>query len=190
MAEMPELLAAAADRAAGVVRNVDENRLAAPTPCAEYDVRTLINHLLGVLHMFEAIGRKEEAPDDTLTRDYMRGDWKAVFEEQAKRLLAVWEDPRAYEGLTPGGFPALVGAQMVLGDLVLHGWDLARATGQDFDVREETAGVLCDFAAMMGDRGREAGVFGEPVPVPDDAPAFEKALGLSGRDPRWMPITD
>jgi uncharacterized protein (TIGR03086 family) len=153
-------------------------------------VRALINHLLGVLHMFEAIGRKEKAPDDMLTRDYMRGDWRAAFEEQAKRLLAAWEDPRAYEGKTPGGFPAALGARMVLGDLVVHGWDLATATGQGFEADEEAARLLCEFAESMGDQARKGGVFGEPVPVPDDATTFEKALGLTGRDPRWTPITD
>jgi uncharacterized protein (TIGR03086 family) len=75
----------------------------------------------------------------------------------------------------------------MLGELVIHGWDLAMATGQAFpcppDAAEATRRVLADMAPM----GRSYGIFAAEVPVPESASALDRALALSGREPAWRP---
>lgn len=79
---------------------------------------------------------------------------------------------------------------VALDELVLHGWDLAVATGQAFDPGEDAVAAVLGFTESMsapGDEESRQGLFGPVVAVPQDAPAFERALGFSGRDPRWHP---
>ena len=108
-------------------------------------------------------------------------------------LADAWSKPSAWEGMTEAGgttMPAEVTGVVALDDVVLHGWDLARATGQEF--RCDPA----DAEAVLGFTGRSAqpeqaamrtGLFGPVVPVADDAPTLDRALGFAGRDPAWSP---
>jgi uncharacterized protein (TIGR03086 family) len=79
---------------------------------------------------------------------------------------------------------------VALDEVVLHGWDLARATGQAFDVEPRLLDVVHGFvqqAASPEFESQRDGLFGPVVPVPDDAPLLDRVLGLSGRDPGWSP---
>jgi uncharacterized protein (TIGR03086 family) len=73
-------------------------------------------------------------------------------------------------------------------ELVIHGWDLARATGQPYEP-DPAALQLCHglLLAAADDPSRGDGIFGPVVPVPEDAPLLDRAVGLSGRDPGWTP---
>ncbi|WP_405778187.1 TIGR03086 family metal-binding protein [Streptomyces sp. NBC_00859] len=180
-----DLLAAAARQALPVVRGIEDGQLTDRTPCAEYDVRALLNHLIHVLVNFQALATRESA-DFTAEPEYMAGDWRRRFGEETDALVAAWAAPGAEEG-TAGAMnlPARTVGHMVLGDLTVHAWDLARATGQDFApepaVVEEVSPALADMAPMA----RAGGVFGEPVPVAAGAPEFDRVLALTGRDPHW-----
>ena len=73
---------------------------------------------------------------------------------------------------------------------MLHGWDLARATGQRYECDPVSTQIVLDFvtqAARPDQAQLRTGLFGPVVPVPPDAPAFDRALGLAGRDPAWSP---
>jgi uncharacterized protein (TIGR03086 family) len=83
--------------------------------------------------------------------------------------------------------PAPAVATMLASDLVIHGWDLARATGQDFRCDDAVADMIHRFVADTAAQGRGMGLYAEPVPVADGAPALDRTLGLSGRDPQWTP---
>jgi uncharacterized protein (TIGR03086 family) len=83
------------------------------------------------------------------------------------------------------GLPMATLGQMYLVDLVVHGWELARATGQPYEPEPETVSRALDFTDQMVEMGRQRGAFGPPVPVPDDAPALDRLLGIVGRDPAW-----
>ena len=76
---------------------------------------------------------------------------------------------------------------MALIEVVLHGWDLARATGQHHEPDPADVATILGFLEVSASAEGTPGLFGPVVPVPDDAPAFDRALGLSGRDPGWRP---
>jgi uncharacterized protein (TIGR03086 family) len=79
-----------------------------------------------------------------------------------------------------------------LDELVIHGWDLARATGQPFDDDPTSLEVVHGFVAGLAQPGQEqmrSGIFGPIVDIPDDAPLLDRTLGLAGRHPTWSPDT-
>lgn len=94
-------------------------------------------------------------------------------------------DPTPCERYTVGDLVEHVGG-LALDELVLHGWDLARATGQavayDRPELDAVHGMVKQFR-----EGDVEGLFGPAVPVPDDAPLLDRILGLAGRDPAWQP---
>ena len=108
------------------------------------------------------------------------------------RLRAVgeaWQDPDAWTGMTAAGgvdLPGEVAGGVALDELVIHGWDLAKATGQDAGY--DGPGLDSVFAMVSHFRADGAeGLFGPPVDVPEDAPLFDRILGLTGRNPAWEP---
>ncbi|MFG3440857.1 TIGR03086 family metal-binding protein [Nonomuraea sp. NPDC047897] len=180
MTDILPLMTRAADRTAHLIETTSEERFALPTPCAEYDVRALIAHLEWVATLFEQMAEGGPMPE--------QGPYSGDFRPRAERMLAAWERPEAWEGVSSGmGLPMTVLARMCLGDLIVHGWDLAVATGRPYQVDEEEAARLLEFAEEMGPTGRKMGAFGDEVAVPADAPPLERALGLLGRDPSWRP---
>ncbi|MFG3140158.1 TIGR03086 family metal-binding protein [Streptomyces sp. NPDC048211] len=187
MKKISELLDAAAGGALPVVRGIDDSRLEDPTPCAEYDVRALISHLVQVVVNFTALAARKDA-DFGETPDAVVGDWRRRFGEETAALVEAWAAPGAEEGTAGSmGFPARTVGQMVLGDLTVHAWDLARATGQEFVPDADVVDEIGPALAGMAPRAREAGMFGEPFPVPDGASPFARVLALTGRDPGWQP---
>jgi uncharacterized protein (TIGR03086 family) len=88
-----------------------------------------------------------------------------------------------------GGAPmsaALIGSMMTA-EFAVHAWDLAVATGRTLSVPEELGVAVLEGVTAMAPSGPEGGWFGAEVAVPADAPAFERALAASGRDPGWTP---
>ncbi|WP_411084018.1 TIGR03086 family metal-binding protein [Streptomyces sp. cmx-18-6] len=193
--KISELLEAAAGRALPVVRGIDDGQLGDRTPCDEYDVRGLLNHLFQVVVNFQALAAREEA-DFSQEPDFVRGadagadagsgDWRRRFGEETARLVEAWDAPGAEEG-TAGqmGLPARTLGLMVLGDLTVHAWDLARATGTEFDPDPGVVEAVGPGLAALAPKAREMKVFGEPFPVGAGATAFERVLAVTGRDPGW-----
>lgn len=183
--KISELLRSAAGRTVPVVRRITDDQLTAPTPCSEYDVRALAAHLLQVVVGFQALAAKEQA-DLSSPPPPLTGDWRERFAEETDRLVRAWEEPGAEEGVSQGmGLPSRTIGAMGLGDLMVHGWDLARATGQPYELDPALVDVLCAEYAALAPTARRMGVFGEEVPVPADAGPFAALLGLTGRDPAW-----
>jgi uncharacterized protein (TIGR03086 family) len=168
-----------------VVRGVADNQLEHPTPCVEYDVRNLLNHLFHVVVNFQALAAKQNA-DFTTTPDYLSGDWRDRFAMETTRLVEAWAVPGADEGITGMmNLPARTVGRMALLDLTVHSWDLARATGRDYVPNPASVRELGEFIVEMGPMARQMKVFGEPCPVPAGADEFALLLGATGRDPRW-----
>jgi uncharacterized protein (TIGR03086 family) len=75
---------------------------------------------------------------------------------------------------------------MLIAEMVLHGWDIAKATGQEYSCDEAVASTVLETVQAQGELFRQYQGFAEPVALPDGASTFERALALSGRDPRWQ----
>jgi uncharacterized protein (TIGR03086 family) len=79
--------------------------------------------------------------------------------------------------------PAVQIASMVIKETAVHGWDVAAATGQQFRISDDAARFVLGVVEEHGALYRQYDGFADPVPVPDDAPVFDRALAASGRDP-------
>ncbi|MGR6918748.1 TIGR03086 family metal-binding protein [[Actinomadura] parvosata] len=177
---MYDMMTQAAERTALLTTGVREDQLALPTPCSDFDVKGLINHLEWIAQLFTSLAAKGPMVEQ---REYA-GD----FPERVRRMLAAWESPQAWEGESPAmGLPMRAVAMMALFDLVVHGWDLAKATGAPFQAEPEAVKVLLAFAEQMAPMGRQQGIFAEPVAVGQGATEFDRLLALAGRDPAWTP---
>ncbi|RZQ62494.1 TIGR03086 family metal-binding protein [Amycolatopsis suaedae] len=189
-----DYVASAARTLTAVVRGIDPGVLDAATPCSDYDVRGLLNHLLFWGPSLEGAGRKETVPppagSDT-ELDLTGGDWAADLAAQLSRTAKVWSEPAAWQGMThmggPTEMPAPLVGGMVAGELVVHGWDLAAATGQQPEWDAELIDYVYAEAAGSAELGRQMGVYGPEVAVAEGAPALHRLLGVTGRDPAWTP---
>ncbi|MFJ5227782.1 TIGR03086 family metal-binding protein [Streptomyces sp. NPDC088400] len=179
------LLEMAADRTLPVVRGITDDHLTAPTPCSAYDVHALADHLFQVLVNFQVLAAKGDT-DFGAAPEHLEGAWRDRFADETVRLIAAWDAPGAEEGTTGAmGMPARTVGSMALGDLTVHGWDLARATGQPYEPEPAVVEMLRGDFGALATKARAMGVFGEPVPVPEDTGPFEALLALTGRDPGW-----
>ncbi|WP_020669757.1 TIGR03086 family metal-binding protein [Amycolatopsis nigrescens] len=191
MSEMHTLLSTAAEPFERLLDSIGSDQLILPTPCAEYDVRALLNHLLYWGPWLAAAARRRPAPEVTggeRDTDLVTGDWRAALRAQTRDLTGAYAAPDAVAGSTRFGgteLPAAMVAAMVLGEFVLHGWDLAAATGRPWHCAPEVAERLFELTAAGAEQAREMKVYGPEVPVPPTASFLERALGVSGRDPAW-----
>ncbi|GIF73998.1 TIGR03086 family metal-binding protein [Asanoa siamensis] len=183
---LDSVISDATGRTGAVLRAVTPADLAAPTPCAQWDVRTLVNHLLQVGSALALAGRGGPVPGELWAAELMDPEFADRFDTDAADARAAWAEPPAGP-ITLGAYempPAAV-ASMLAADLTIHGWDLARATGQDYAPEPGTVELTTRFMAEMVEQGRARGIFADPVPVAPDAGPFAAVLAVSGRDPRW-----
>jgi uncharacterized protein (TIGR03086 family) len=182
-----------------LLEGVADEHLAGPTPCAGTSVAALLDHLMGLSLAFTWAARK--APEDQgggsgppqATAEPLDPEWRTVLPRRLAELVEAWRDPAAWQGMTEAGGVRMPADQMgvvALDELVMHGWDLARATGQPFRCDPVSTAAVLAFAteaARPEYLAQRDGLFGPVVRVPEDAPAFDRALGLAGRDPGWTP---
>ncbi len=187
-----EEMAAAAAEDARVVSGVRTDQLTAVTPCPEWDMHALLNHtILWTAFSAERRARDEPLPDELMNRDFAgEPGFAATYAAQIEKAVAAWSDPQAWEReLAVMGSPtpaADVGALLVA-EMVLHGWDIARASGQDYSCPASVVAATAAAVDANAELFRKYQGFAEPVPVPDSAPAFDRVLAASGRDPHWAP---
>jgi uncharacterized protein (TIGR03086 family) len=116
----------------------------------------------------------------------LEDDWRTAYPARLAELAAAWQDPAAWEGMSRAGgvdFPGEVGGMIALTEVVIHGWDVAAATGQDYDVDAATLDAVLPHVTAIAAEGPTEGLFGPAVPVADDAPGLDRVIALSGRDP-------
>jgi uncharacterized protein (TIGR03086 family) len=180
----------AAETFSSILAGVPDDALDAPTPCDDYDVGGLLGHLIHRGPQLAGAGRKEptpageDGPADPAT-------WRSDLAPLVGRITDAWSQPSAWEGeaAIEGAMemPAPTIGGIVLAEMVVHGWDLARATGQEPTWPGPLLEAVLQDMSAMAPMGRQMGAFGPEVPVPDDAPLLDRLLGVVGRDPAWTP---
>ena len=183
-------LTSACQRTADVLANVSDDQLTAPTPCENLRLDELVAHVGILAHAFTASARKDFGPmTDTPPTDgaELEADWRTSYPARLAELARAWQDPAAWEGMSRAGgvdFPGEVGGSVALAEVVLHGWDVARATGVSYDADAATTKALLAYLAQFDPAGTP-GMFDPAKPVADDAPPLDKVVAMSGRDPGW-----
>jgi uncharacterized protein (TIGR03086 family) len=180
-------LARACASTRAVLTRVRPGQLSAATPCASWDVRALINHFVGTPGWAAAAVRTGDgtpAPD----RDYAAGDYLASYDAAVRAALDAFAAPGALERLITlpfGEFPGAVLLGILAQDQFVHGWDLARATGQPADLDPGLAAELLASArtvitdAFRGPDG--AALFGPARPPAPAAGAADRLAAFLGR---------
>jgi uncharacterized protein (TIGR03086 family) len=128
--------------------------------------------------------RSERTSSDV---DLTAGDWRGELLALLDEITSSWASPNAWAGETsmgtPHTLPASVLGDMIVGELAVHGWDLAVATGQRLTLPANLLTQLHDAVSAGVEQGREMGLYGPEVSVSADAPTLDRILGLTGRDP-------
>jgi len=185
-------MAAAAAEAARVVGGVPEGSLQTPTPCGDWDLRTLLNHtILWTSYSAERRAHGESVDEELMNKDFTADPgFREDYARQIKKAVGAWSDPAAWAGtrnVMGAETPAADVGAMLLMEMALHGWDVARATGQDFSADDKTARALQDIVDAQAELFRKYQGFADAISPPAGASTFDRALALSGRDPGWKP---
>lgn len=184
MSEIPKRYRKNAGAFDRLVAGIRLDQWSNPSPCDEWDARGVVEHIV-LMHgvMLRPLGRELSAASSTAD------DPHAAFRSARADVEAALADPAVAtrDVETPMGtmtFAQHVDA-VISGDMVLHSWDLARATGQDEAMPPDEVERIWDELSKIPEHIlRRPGVLGPRVDVPDDAPLQDKLLGFLGRDPR------
>jgi uncharacterized protein (TIGR03086 family) len=175
-----------------LLQSVPEDQFGLPTPCPASQVGDLVDHVVGLTKAFTAAARKVgaertgAAPAKPNAANLEEG-WRDRIAGDLAALADAWEDPAAWDGMTSAGgvsLPGSIAGLVVLDELVVHGWDIAVATGRPYAPAVEDVEGAIAFVESF-DAPRDGNLFGPVVPVPDSAPPLDRLLGLTGRDPAW-----
>ncbi|GLW30876.1 TIGR03086 family metal-binding protein [Actinoplanes regularis] len=173
---------------------VDDRDLTAPTPCPGWSVATLLDHLISLAEAFTRAARKGAdtagggAPPQP-SAAHLPQHWRSRLPVLLEELATAWQEPAAWRGAARAGgitMPARELGAVAANELVMHGWDLARATGQDFAADPRVLATLIEFLSAGSPEGTP-GFLGPRVPIDPEEEALPRALGLAGRDPAWRP---
>ena len=179
---------------ARLVEGVTDEQLADPTPCPQYAVRHVLGHLAGLAGAFRDAGRKDlgvttdTTPDSTVPE--LGQGWREQLLKVLGEMAEAWRDPAAWTGMTRAGgldLPGEIAGLVAADELVIHGWDLARATGRPYAPDPAALQACHSFLAASADDPGRGDIFGPVVRVEADAALLDRAVGLSGRDPGWTP---
>jgi uncharacterized protein (TIGR03086 family) len=178
-----------------LLEGVTTDQLKAPTPCEHYTLAELIDHVSGLSQAFAAAADKDLGPTTSqapsANADHLGADWRTRIPKQLDAMAEAWRRPEAWEGMTRAGgvdLPGEMAGKVAVNELVIHGWDIARASGQPYECDSAALDASMEFVSLMSTPGEEAGregLFGPVVHVPADAPLLHRLIGLSGRDPAW-----
>jgi len=168
-----------------VLTGVSKDQLSDATPCAQWKVSDLINHIVGGQFFFEA-GAKGESPAAG-EADFSTADFVAAFDDASRRCVAAFNADGVMEKMLTLPFGTVPGSAFVgiaATDTFTHGWDLAKATGQSTDLAPGLAAQLLVGARMAiqpAFRNAEGNPFGAEQPAPAGASNADQLAAFLGR---------
>jgi uncharacterized protein (TIGR03086 family) len=159
-----------------------------PTPCADWNVRALVNHLVYELRWVPPLieGRTIAEVGDAFEGDQLGDDPKAAWEAASVGARAAMEEPDALRRtvhLSYGDVPARHYIIELSSDLAVHAWDLARGIGTDDRLDPDLASYLYDWMLPHAEALSGSGLYAAPRPVGADASPQDRLIALTGRDP-------
>lgn len=171
-------------RTSKIVHGVKPEQHGDPTPCSEFDVHALLNHMIGGLEMLRdaAAGGSPAMPEG----EQFGAEPGKEYDERAAKLLDVIKQPGTLDNTWVMPFAPLPGqmmASIAFVEHVTHGWDLAKATGQDTTIPDDLIAECRGIVEPMGAMWRMDGVCGPEVEVPESASATDQYAGFMGRQP-------
>ena len=167
---------------------ITDDDLSRPTPCDDWTVGDLLDHIMEFTRAFTQAAQKltdapgTATPPPPPTVADLPPYWRSRLPVMLQDLAAAWKDPAAWTGSAHSGgslMPATAVGTAAANELTMHGWDLARATGQDFAADPRILEAVIEFLS----RSEEP----PPIELADEPTLLEQALVLSGRDPAWRP---
>jgi uncharacterized protein (TIGR03086 family) len=162
-----------------IIRDIEPAAFHRATPCSDWDVHALLNHLIGQLWGLQSrltgsaspnAAKPGALPKDDLVKD----DPSPAFKEVTQAVFAAADDSEAMDRQA-----LMVGA--ITSDVVIHGWDLATATGQKVGFDDELAQYVLDFMGQGITADNRSPAFGPAVSAPENAPAIDRLIAFSGR---------
>jgi uncharacterized protein (TIGR03086 family) len=178
-----------------VVTDISDDQLGAPTPCGGASVADLLDHVDGLCLAFTAAAAKDAGVQGpSADGAQLAANWRTRIPGQLAQLAGAWQDDAAWSGMTIAGgldMPGEVAASVAINEVVVHGWDIAVATGHDYACDDDLIQAAFTFvqSAVAQNPDGTPGLFGPPVAVPDTAPPLDKLIAATGRDPRWQPAS-
>ncbi len=169
-----------------LIDRITAGQWTAPTPCTEWNVRDLVNHLVGMNLVFVAMF--EESPMPERGADRLGADPAGAYRRSAAALQAAAARPGVLERsqATPAGVATGAGRlQWRIADLLAHGWDLVQATGVAAELPDDLAERALTFVRAQLPSQPRAGRFADPQPIRDNAPAIDRLAAFTGRPVPW-----
>lgn len=168
-----------------LIENIRDDQWSAPTPCDEWPVRRVVQHLDGMNKVFAAMLAGQPPPERSEIAD---GDLARAFRDSSDRLLETFAVPGILDRSFQSPMGTATGRERLMirmYDLLAHGWDVTRATGQPPALPEDAAEAALAFAHQQVSDASRPGRFAPPQPTPDDAPAIDRLAAYLGRPLDW-----
>jgi uncharacterized protein (TIGR03086 family) len=173
---------------------ITDDDLSAPTPCDDWTLGDLLDHISQVTHTFIQAARKI-ADASTAARPgrpsgaNLPAYWRSRVPVLLEDLAVAWRDPAAWTGTAHAAgltLPATEMGTVAMTELIMHSWDLARSTDQEYAADPRILDVVIEMLSEGACQGMPE-VFGPPVEAGDEASLLEEVVALSGRNPAWRP---
>lgn len=164
-----------------LVSAVQDEQLGLRTPCSEWTVADLLAHI----HQFSSVFAANAVKAAPNPPQSLVDDWRTAIPAALDDLATAWQDESAWHGKTSAGgveMEAADNALVAMEELTVHGWDLARATGQEVSATDDQLDRVDSFLELFG-----GAPFGPAAESPADADRLARTVARTGRDPQWSP---
>src|SRR4051794_33624770 len=169
-----------------LIVNVRDDQLGAPTPSEEMTLGDVIDHVNSFCVAFTAAAKKEALPEGAQRpvpdASNLGDDWRERIPQRLDELAAAWTDEEAWQGiasLRPGlEFPGEVAGMISIDEVVVHGWDIAVATGQEYNPHPQLVEAALQFVGQAVKENPQGtpGLFGPAVEVPANAAPLDRLI--------------